>query len=155
MKKMTMMILATALVGTSVAAYAASGMNGYHHEKIERIFEMKDTNKDGKLAKEELSGRWSSKFEKLDSDKDGFVTKAEAKSAHERMRKERMINMMMRLDTDSNGEVSENEFIAFTLDRFKKADKDGNGILSMDEMAQARHAFGPHKKGYNKQQKGG
>lgn len=155
MKKLTMMIIATAIAGSSVAAYAASEIKEHRHGKIEFIFEKKDVNKDGKLSKDELSGRWASKFEKLDGDKDGFITLAEAKEAHERMKKERLTNMMMRLDTDSNGEVSEAEYTAFTLEKFKKADKDGNGSLSMDEMADARHAFGPHKKGHGKPRKDG
>lgn len=150
MKKITMIIAGIAVLSAPVAVYASSEKKDYHQDKIERIFEKKDANKDGKLAKEELSGRWSTKFEKLDENKDGFITQAEAKSAHKRMKNERMTNMMMRLDTNSDGEVSEAEFTAFTLTKFKKADKDGNGSLSRDEMSKARHAFGPHKKGHGK-----
>ncbi len=42
---------------------------------------MKDANKDGKLSMEEHRAYWDEQFTKTDSNKDGFVTPAEMKTA--------------------------------------------------------------------------
>ncbi len=40
-------------------------------------FETMDKNKDGKISKEEASGRFAEEFDTLDSNKDGFISSEE------------------------------------------------------------------------------
>lgn len=40
-----------------------------------------DANEDGKLAKAEIEGRLEKDFDKIDADKDGFITEEELKKA--------------------------------------------------------------------------
>jgi len=45
-----------------------------------------DKNKDGKLAKDEVSGFMAQRFDRIDADKDGFITEAELQAMRERFR---------------------------------------------------------------------
>lgn len=45
-----------------------------------------DKNKDGKLAKDEVSGFMAERFDRIDADQDGFLTEAELQTMRERFR---------------------------------------------------------------------
>lgn len=47
---------------------------------VDEIFKM-DANNDGKLSETEVTGRLKENFDKIDSDKDGFITKEEFENA--------------------------------------------------------------------------
>ena len=48
---------------------------------FEELLEKMDTNKDGKLAKAEIKGRLKDDFDKIDTNKDGFISEDEFKKA--------------------------------------------------------------------------
>ena len=78
--KTTLIALATLLMIASHAESQEGGRGAFNPEQmIERMFE-NDKNSDGKLSKDEVSGRMSVFFERLDANEDGFVTKDEAQS---------------------------------------------------------------------------
>ncbi len=54
-----------------------------------QMFERMDANKDGKLAKDELSGRMADSFDQLDANKDGSIDQAEMGQMRDRMRGQR------------------------------------------------------------------
>lgn len=74
-----------------VGLLMVSGMqanNGFQRPSPEKIFKKLDSNKDGKIDKEEASkarrGNFAKNFDKIDADKDGFITLKELKSAIEK-----------------------------------------------------------------------
>ena len=75
MKKSTAAIL-SAVLFASPAAYAE------HHggKHGDRFFEKVDTDKDGKISKAEHQAKSDMMFTKMDANKDGFVTKEEGKA---------------------------------------------------------------------------
>jgi len=59
---------------------ARQGQRGQRPDPAAMLAEM-DSNKDGKLAKSEVSGRLLQDFARFDTDKDGFITREELENA--------------------------------------------------------------------------
>ena len=86
------------------------GMQG---DRMPPMFGLFDENKDGKLSKDEVRKGVDKMFTDIDTDKDGFITKDEMKAHHKGMH-EQMHSKMQ--------------------ERWKAADKDGDGALSRAEV---------------------
>lgn len=84
MKKITLVI---GLVLTATSLFACnkepeqSCQGKQDHPSIEEIMTKLDSNKDGKISKKEAEGPLERDFAKIDLDKDGFITKAELEKA--------------------------------------------------------------------------
>lgn len=84
-------VLAVAVLGTIIAASGAAyaeghkGPRGHHGDKM---FEKIDTNKDGAISKAESQAFNDAKFTAMDANKDGKVTKEEAKAHFDAKRAE-------------------------------------------------------------------
>lgn len=83
-------------------------------------FQRLDTNKDGAISKEEAQAaadqRIAHTFDKLDANHDGLITQAEVTASHEARRAEMQ---------------------AQAAERFKQADTNGDGLLSKDEASKS------------------
>ena len=83
-KSITLITLASLVAVFNL--YAEKGEKEHHAmDKHHPKFEALDTNKDGKVSKEE----WSAHFNEMDANKDGFIDENEMKKHHESM-KEKM-----------------------------------------------------------------
>lgn len=67
---------------------------------------------EGVLQRGEVEARIKNMFGKLDTDKDGTITRAEAQSGREAMRGKMLAHHFDKLDADKNGSVSRDEFVA-------------------------------------------
>lgn len=116
-----------------------------------------DTDGDGRVSRAESdaaaaarSGEW---FDKLDLDKDGYVTKEEMKQARETRRTKARHHMEQRFneaDINQDGQLSLDEVQAKLpklADRFSTLDADQSGQLSKEELAHRKHRRGPHSRG--------
>ena len=78
--KTAFMVVATLAMLMAHADAQEGGRGGFNPDQmIDRMFES-DKNSDGKLAKDEVSGRMAAAFDRMDANEDGFVTKDEARS---------------------------------------------------------------------------
>ena len=116
-----------------------------------------DTDGDGRISRAEAtaagSERSSEWFDKLDLNKDGYVTSDEMKQAREtrgdNMRagmKQKMEERFKEADTNGDGQLSLDEVQAKMprlADRFTTLDTDKNGQLSKEELAKGRPHHGP------------
>ncbi len=84
-----------------------------HGDPMQAMFGKMDENKDGKLSREEVQKGADKMFNEADANKDGVVTKDEMQSMHKRMH-DKMRDKMQ--------------------ERWKAADKDGDGALSRTEV---------------------
>jgi len=112
-----------------------------------------DTDGDGRVSRAEAtaagaerSGEW---FDKLDQNKDGYVTHDELRQAREtrhQMRgdmKEKMEQRFKDADANSDGQLSLDEVqskLPRLAERFSALDADKNGLLSKEEIRNG----GPH-----------
>ena len=111
-----------------------------------------DKDGDGRMSRAEAtssgaerSGEW---FDKLDLNKDGYVTQEEVKQARETRAakhgdmKEKMEARFKEADANSDGQISLDEAQAKMprlAEKFSTLDTDKNGLLSKDELKHGAH----------------
>jgi len=108
----------------------------------ERRFDKLDGNHDGVVTLNEYVAAAVAKFKALDAACNGRVTAdeiANSPQAHERA-EHVAEHIARRLDTNGDGMVSRNEFLAAARQRFAKLDTNGDGFISADEIGQRRWA---------------
>lgn len=122
------LILAAILGASAIGAAAyAKGPGGDHFSRF-------DEDGDGKVAVSELDARHKEFLAGADKDGDGYITKEEMKALHEAHKSDRKARMFP--DANNDGKVSRREFEDATREHFNKLDKDGDGLLTEEEMAE-------------------
>jgi hypothetical protein len=105
MKKTLMMILmllgAVTFLGTNYAL--AGGPHG--HMKGGQYFDAMDTDKDGKISKDEHMAKHEERFKAMDTDNDGFLTREECRKTWEE-RREGMMEKMQEKRSKGQGGTS-------------------------------------------------
>lgn len=107
--------------------------------RFSRMFTGADKDGDGKVTEAEARAAATLRFAELDEDKDGYLEREEFAS----MRKGRGRGMgpggpggpAMRMDGDNDGRVSSTEFVDGHIERWKIADADGDGVVTVQEAA--------------------
>ena len=138
-------IAAISLLLVSATASASPDSKPYHRgdgEFAEKIFEKLDTDKDGSLSREEVTNAREARMQGIDKDKDGFIS-ADELTAH---RAERYAERQERhherfvehFDKDGDGRVSVEEMKAYQSGRFARADRNNDGNVSREEWQAAR-----------------
>lgn len=110
--------------------------------KYERSFRERDIDGNGSLSKEEMAN--DEMFVKLDVNKDGAVTLAEAKSVlfpakdpgKNPKNGDEVTARFKKLDTNGDGKLTPEEFPETKA--FAKIDVNGDGFVTLEEMQQAR-----------------
>lgn len=105
-----------------------------------------DLNNDGAISRDEATEARRQMFTRLDTNSDGQVSAAEMQSARDTVKAAaQMVDAMIvirtrRMDADGNGTLSQDEFMAENP-MFDRIDRNGDGIASADEIAEARAKF--------------
>ena len=111
-------VFTTALLGFTQPALAARGAS----------FQAIDSNSDGKLDLEEAKKAASAKFNSLDRNRTGTLTRREVG----RLRLSR--KDFTAADPDKDGTLSKDEYLAIVEQRFKAADTKQQGTLTLSEF---------------------
>lgn len=107
--------------------------------KVKRGFlEKFDVNKDGKVSKEEFKGYMEKRFQRMDVDKDDTVSIDELEQYRRQQQNKGKKSKLARLDSDGDGSISKEEFIAPRIKqvekKFLKLDKNKDGKLTAGEF---------------------
>ena len=151
----TIALVMSAGLGLAVLAGAALA------DKGPGMFGRADTNGDGFVSKEEFAAGRDKMFAKFDANSDGAIDQAEVDKAREAWKQRRAEKaqaegttqaekpkkehkgFLARLDTDSDGKVTTQEFAAAGDKMFTKFDANGDGKLAQDEMPKRKHKQAP------------
>jgi hypothetical protein len=104
-----------------------------------QFFERMDTNKDGKVTLAEAEALGKAKFAELDKNKDNVLSTDELKGPNPRFR---------RADSNSDGKVTLAEATAKGQEMFARLDKNKDKVLTRDEVPQGNRAHGQHGRGH-------
>ncbi len=124
MKSQTNFVILTGLLFGIVFILSSGNVLAQKKQVIKQVnkFAKLDTNKDGKISKEEFLTYSQTEFNTKDANKDGKITKDEC-------------GKFDKLNKDGNDFVSKNEFLKGHENMFMKMDVDKNGKISKEEFA--------------------
>lgn len=151
-KTIALTVLATLAIGATTAfafgpSHQRHGMGfgpGNHmgFGKGKEIFKKLDTNKDGVITRQEAEAVRAERFKKADADNNGTVTAAEIDKVVEnrlqRMKVRLRYKMLSRLDKNGDGEISQQEFSKKSMRLFDMADTNGDDKVTRQEAQQLR-----------------
>ena len=133
--------LAALLAGTAFAGDAPRSDAPRDEMRADKDGDGRVSRAEATAAGAERSGEW---FDKLDLNKDGYITQEEMKQARDTRRehmradmKEKMDERFKEADTNNDGQLSLDEVQAKMprlAERFSTLDTDKNGQLSKDEL---------------------
>ena len=137
------MLIASGLVLTATSPVFGS--------EAEDMFKHMDSDGDGKVTGVEHAAWAETMFRQTDSNYDGQVSIAECDSAQvardgKADQKASAIHLRQ-VDSDGNGQISATENAAFAKSAFVRADKNGDNVLSEDEVEKAHKAMKKEMKG--------
>lgn len=122
-------LFAVAAASPALAQGKGAGPRG--ERMLGVIFAKVDTNKDGKITKEEIVAYRTAQFKAADKNNDGFLEGEEIRVFITNRR------FAMR-DADGDGKISAKEFGERRADRFKELDQNKDGTLTPEELQAAR-----------------
>ena len=152
-KTLMLLVAGLFLSGAALADHheGDAGKSGMHHHGMHGgmgpgpMFDKFDTDKDGRISKEEMRAGTDKVFADVDTNKDGFVSKDEMEAHHKAMRekmhdkmRDRMQERWKAADKDGDGALSKAEVDAAKMNHlsrdFDKLDKNKDGKLTPDEI---------------------
>jgi Ca2+-binding EF-hand superfamily protein len=131
---LTKVTLATVLVFASCVALAQSRDSG--------AIEHADANKDGKVTRQEYIDARAAQFARMDRNGDDVVDDADSRERADQsaVGKRVAAAMRARIDTNSDGKISKDEFVNAPTMLFDRFDADKNSELDAKELEAARGA---------------
>ena len=111
----------------------------------DRFFDRHDTDGDGRVAVDEMTGRVAERAGAMDADGDGYITREEFAAFQEAKKAEMKAKRFP--DANGDGVVDRSEFDNASRARFDELDKNGDGVLTEDEMPQPKRRGGRRRGG--------
>jgi Ca2+-binding EF-hand superfamily protein len=101
-----------------------------------------DANKDGKITRQEYIDARAAQFARMDRNGDGVVDETDSRERADQSAVGKRVAAAMRgrIDTNSDGKISKDEFVNAPTMLFDKFDADRNGELDAKELEAARGA---------------
>src|SRR6056297_229486 len=131
-------VLLGVIGGTATAQRGEGGGRGFGAGPGGMMFELFDTDGDGKVTRAELDQYRNQKFEEFDADQSGELSFEEYAALRESIRREMMEHRFRRHDDDNSGGLSRQEIGGRFDWMFERMDENDDGAIERSEMG------GPH-----------
>jgi len=104
--------------------------------------EQADANKDGKVTRQEYVDARAAQFARMDRNGDGVVDESDSRERADQSAVGKRVAAAIRgrIDTNSDGKISKDEFVNAPTMLFDRFDADKNGELDAKELEAARAA---------------
>ena len=132
--------------GTAFAGPGCDKADGKGEHGADSRFNQLDTDKDGKVSLAELTASRVSWLTRVDTNKDGVATQAEIDASFQAGKKEHLEKMFARDDANKDGRLARDE-TRMPSAWFERADTDKDGALTLAEATEARKNAGPRQHG--------
>ncbi|TBW40960.1 hypothetical protein EYW49_02045 [Siculibacillus lacustris] len=121
-----------------------AGPHGWGHaQMVDRMFDKLDTDKDGAVTLAEAMAFVDARFDKIDTNHDGVIDRAEIDSWVGRRAPKAAEHFLAQHDLDGDGKVTKAEFEKPAKKLFALFDRNDDGKVTKDELEKA-HAAMPH-----------
>ncbi|MCW5773695.1 MAG: EF-hand domain-containing protein [Rhodospirillaceae bacterium] len=146
MRRITILLAGTAIAfGMGAVALAQTGPTTKGPNPAERFraqfLERLDTDKDGKVTKAEFLASYTARFKAADKDGDGFLTKEEFAAYGDQRRGEFVDRIFARLDKNGDGKLAADEIAHRGGKRGDRAGRRGRHGLNFDRADAAKKGF--------------
>jgi Ca2+-binding EF-hand superfamily protein len=121
---------AVALSMTAGATLANEPYLPRNEKSLQRL----DTNKDGRINRDEIMPRMAKRFAAVDANGDKVVTVAEIDTMLQKRLEARRTKMLELMDANKDGKITQAEFDRVADSLFDKADTDHNGGVDLAEL---------------------
>ena len=121
---------AVALAMTAGATLANEPYLPRNEKSLQRL----DTNKDGRINRNEIMPRMAKRFTSVDANGDKVVTVAEIDALLQKRLEARRTKMLELMDANKDGSITEVEFNRVADSLFDKADLDHDGGVDLAEL---------------------
>lgn len=108
-----------------------------------QLLDRADTDGDGRITRAEFTQSRARMFDKLDRDEDGYLSDADMSQRRFKRRSGgggRFKELIDYLDENDDGRVARSEFVEGPNPMFDRADRNADGVIDPDEMAELREA---------------
>jgi len=133
--------------GVATRAEIDASLQARRTEHIDQMFTEQDTNKDGRISREEsrMPARW---FASIDTNNDGILTREELTQRPGRpdaANAQGHQGKLAEMDANGDGKIDAGEVKADAERMLKRLDQNGDGTLDATELRQRGHHGGPHR----------
>ncbi len=137
-----------AIVLSAVAITGTSALAAGPKDREPVSFQELDANADGQITKEEMQAHRAQRFTKADTDGDGQVSLEEMQAAAQQKANDKVAKMFEKHDANGDGVLSTDELPKpRRADKmFDRIDADSSGGISEQEFADAKDRMGKHHK---------
>lgn len=143
--KLALLILVAFIVPGASSAGEGSEPGG---PWLEALFDSMDRNQNGKISREELDRHSGARFQAMDGNADGVVDPEEFAVAVLLPLQKTIDRRFALLDRDGNGRITEDELAQTAVQRFSRLDGDWDGAVTLEELIMARPKGSADASGY-------